>query len=195
MELSVAQAAALVGRSPRAVRAWIASGRLAARKTERGWFVRSEELPLTEAQREQVQRRSENVRSAVDAALPSRAAMSRDRRSRSLLDLDVYRLLLEQVAGLQARGAALSASHEVLRATTLARRAAISLAEGLVERMPAPRLRHLLDARRMLGKALAHLHLCEEGKSHAVPFEQQILPMLGGLLRWSTRSATRSPRR
>lgn len=49
MELSVAQAAALVGRSPRAVRAWIASGRLAARKTERGWFVRSEELPLTEA--------------------------------------------------------------------------------------------------------------------------------------------------
>ena len=46
---------------------------MAARKTERGWFVRSEELPLTEAQREQVQRRSENVRSAVDAALPSRA--------------------------------------------------------------------------------------------------------------------------
>ncbi|MGE0143449.1 MAG: excisionase family DNA-binding protein [Planctomycetota bacterium] len=58
MNLSIKEAAALLGRSPRAIRQWIECKRLPATRTARGYSVRSEDLPLTEAQRAAVQQRA-----------------------------------------------------------------------------------------------------------------------------------------
>lgn len=173
------------------MRAWIANGRLPARKSARGWLVRAADLPLTEAQRQRVQERAQQVRDVVDAALPSRAATARGHHARSLLDLDVFRLLGERIAALDADSARLLAAHDLRRAAQRSRAAALHLARALSSRIPDRRQQSLLAAQRDLAVAVALLHLAGAGPQQLAPFEQQILPMVGGLLRWSARRAER----
>lgn len=133
MDLSIKEAAALLGRSPRALRQWIESKRLAATRTARGYRVRSEDLPLTEAQRLSLKERAEVTRKIVDDLLPSRAATTLDRRRRSLLDLDAFRLARDATAQIHKLAAELSASHALASAARLARRGTRNLAEGAHE--------------------------------------------------------------
>ncbi len=79
MNLTVREAAVLLGRSPRTVRAQVARGVLPGRKVGGRWRLKRETLPLTEAQRRQLRRKAEAVRRAVDQALPEAASRRRGR--------------------------------------------------------------------------------------------------------------------
>ena len=92
MEISVREAASLLGRSRRTVRSQLARGELAGRKRAGRWHVDRRHLPLSAAQHQALQKKAEHVREAVDSTLPSRLAHDRCDRSRSVLDLDAFRI-------------------------------------------------------------------------------------------------------
>ncbi|MCK6504091.1 helix-turn-helix domain-containing protein [Myxococcota bacterium] len=109
MELTVREAATLLGRSPRAVRAQAARGELPAVKRGRQWLIVSEGVPLTPTQRRAVQARADSVRAVVEAALPGRDARSTGDRYRGLGDLEAFVLVRDAARGARALGAALPA--------------------------------------------------------------------------------------
>ena len=74
MELSIREAATLLHQSPRTVRDRAARGDLPAQKRDGHWVIRSEHLPLDARQQRAVQARADELRAALDAALPGRAA-------------------------------------------------------------------------------------------------------------------------
>ena len=74
MELSVREAATLMGRSPRTVRAQLARGELPGVKRGGRWRVQRRHLPLTEDQRRALQTKADGIRQLVDDALPGRTA-------------------------------------------------------------------------------------------------------------------------
>lgn len=169
MDLTVREAAVLLGRSVRTVRDQAARGALPARRSGRGWVIASDHLPLTEAQRRALQARAGMVRDVVDQALPSRDARSSGDARRSLADLDAFRALLElradasTTAALPDLDAALLAIGEAAwhwdreaKATAAERaRAALGRAEvrlRLASRAPPPALDALLH---QVGPAVA----------------------------------------
>jgi excisionase family DNA binding protein len=199
MDLSIREAAALVGRSPRAIRQWIASGRLPARKSGRSWLVRVEQLPLTDAQRARVGARADEARGVVEGCLPSRAAATRTRRRRSLLDLDAFRIARQAVRELEQAAGDLCATHDLRRAAAYAHRAVLRLGEGVHEFELPRKAARLNAARRGLAHSVALIHAAQDVPHGALlspleRIEQEVMPLIGGLLRWS-RQAPRSRRR
>jgi excisionase family DNA binding protein len=91
MELSVREAATLMGRSPRTVRAQVARGELPGIKKNGQWRIRRRHLPLTEAQHLALQEKAQNVRDAVESVLPSRIARHSSDRTKSIIDLEAFR--------------------------------------------------------------------------------------------------------
>jgi RNA-directed DNA polymerase len=69
MQLTIEEAAARLGKSPRQVRYLIQTNRLAARKFGGSWVIESENLPLSEGQTQALERRERQLRSAVEQAL------------------------------------------------------------------------------------------------------------------------------
>jgi hypothetical protein len=69
MDLSLADAATVLGRSPRQLRYLLRTGRIKARKIGTRWVISSADLPLTDAQRQGLAERAAAVRQAVDQAL------------------------------------------------------------------------------------------------------------------------------
>ncbi|MCA8957320.1 MAG: helix-turn-helix domain-containing protein [Planctomycetes bacterium] len=184
MELTIREAAPLLGRSTRAVRAWIARGQLPAHKRGNTWWIRSEDLPLTHHQRTGIQARADQVRQIVDDALPSRAARTRDRRSRSVVDLHAFRAgqeLLRELAALEPT--------ETRTQTARAIRAALlDLGAGTYEFDRATRAASFRRARRRLARTICRLVLAEQGAPElhvCARIENDMLPPIGGLLRWA----------
>ncbi len=69
IELSLQQAAALLGKSVRQVRYLVQQGRLPAHKSGRVWRIRSEDLPLSDGQRAAATDRRRALGAAVERAL------------------------------------------------------------------------------------------------------------------------------
>lgn len=69
MQLSITEAAHLMGKSPRQLRYMILQGALQAHKDGRRWVLDSESLPLTAGQRRATERRAGQLREAVEEAL------------------------------------------------------------------------------------------------------------------------------
>ena len=103
MDLSVREAATLMGRSPRTVRSQLARGELRGVKRGGGWWVDRMHLPLTEAQREALLNKADGVRDAVEDALATRTGR-RSGRFHSVADLDAFRLGAEVLASFRAAG-------------------------------------------------------------------------------------------
>lgn len=199
VEITIQQAAPLLGRSVRAVRARIARGDLAARKVDGEWRIPLDQIPLTAEQRADMQHRAELARQAVEAALPSRAADTRDRRRRSVADLTPFangRVLLEQVTA--------SSLDESIKEplARLLHGALLTLGEAAYEFDSRLRAHRFRRARRQLSRIAAMLLLI--GPQALVPttaqewrraIENEILPPLGGLLRWCEQHAARDRRR
>ncbi len=101
MELTVREAAVLLARKPRTIRAQLARGELPGKKRDGVWRLESRTLPLTEAQRGVLQRKADRVRQVVEGALPSRMAASAGQRSRSIADLDAFRRGAEVLADMR----------------------------------------------------------------------------------------------
>ena len=97
MDLSLTDAATLLGRSPRQLRYLIQQGKLVARKSGGRWVVASSNLPMTGAQRQAVAARASELRVATETSLvleqPIAAEVSEPstRPASSLLDLRAFR--------------------------------------------------------------------------------------------------------
>lgn len=189
MELTIREAAALMGVSQRTLRARAARGDIPARKRGGVWKIQRRDLPLTEGQRAGLQARAEQVRQAVEDALPSRLASHAGDRRRSLADLDAFRLCLrvrQDIAQAEPTDGRQRAQAELTAALEAIAEASLLYARGA-------KLDALDQARRAMGHAIAQL-LIEGGIPPKEPehtwlcnLEQNAVPAVAGLARWAAR--------
>ena len=197
MELSARQAATLLNRNLRTVRGQLARGELPGTKKNGRWVIRREDLPLTEAQRRGLQRKADRIRKTVEGVLPSRLARRPGDRSRSLVDLDVFRLGAELLNEIRKSGDVLD--------RPLRERVEASLEEALLDSAEASfqydrrlKLAALNQARGALARTSARLLLAagftpEDPVARWVQaLEHDILPAVAGFARW-TDSLGRKP--
>ncbi len=190
MELSVREAAVLLGRKPRTVRAQLARGELPGRKRRGVWRIDGRKMPLTEAQRIALQRKAERVRTAVDDALPSRMAVTPGQRSRSIADLDAFRRGAEVLREIRGTDEVLD---ERTREQTVAilEEALLTLAEGVKLFDKQHKLEALNRARSGLGRCVARLLLAgdippaDPAFSWVAAIETEVIPAVAGLARWA----------
>jgi excisionase family DNA binding protein len=78
MELTIREAATLLGRSERAVRAQVARKALPAVKRGGRWMTPRHALPLTDAQRQAVREKADDVRAAVESAVRKHLSSAED---------------------------------------------------------------------------------------------------------------------
>ena len=152
MELTITEAATLLGRSPRTVRAQVARGELPGFKRGGQWVIRREALPLSEAQRAALQQKAETLRGALEDALPPRLAQTAGQTRRGLADLDAFRLCDALHLAVRAAEADDSPGVPLDRAARLLERAALSVAEASAQFDRDARRRALLRARAALGR-------------------------------------------
>ena len=190
MELTVREAATLMGRSARTVRAQLARGELKGTRRSGRWHVQAEHLPLTAEQQKALQNRADSVRQAVDAVLPSRTASYKGQRRRSLVDLDAFRHGAEVLAQLRAD----SASDEI---TSRLEAALLSVAEAHYQYTPRLKRLALEKARAGMATTVGLLLLSGAGAPdhphHAAmeTLEASAIPALAGLARWVERMEQR----
>ena len=110
MDLTVREAATLLGCSARSVRARLVRGSLPGQKKGSTWTIPRDRLPLTELQRRKLQRKADAVRRAVEDVLPPfpsidlgilRRLLARRLRDREFLG--VVDRILEGAAGMYDR--------------------------------------------------------------------------------------------
>lgn len=170
MELSVAEAAALLGVSTRAVRGQLTRGALAGRKVGSQWRIDRATLPLTEGQRARIA----EVRAVVDAALPATGATSRGERSRSVADLDAFRLGAALLPDAHDADPALGEELD---------EALVPLGRAVHTFLRADKLAALADARARIAAVATRLHLRGHGNL-GTRVEREVLPALVGFARW-----------
>lgn len=182
MDLSVREAAQLLSRSERTVRAQLVRGELTGRKSGKVWLVRSEDLPVDETRRRELIRRADLAHAAVDEALPRSAREAR--RTRSVQEVEPFptaRALLERAKD-DPDPLPDSYAHHLREGT-------IELVYALEEFDPALRIASLRQVRRSWSGALAALLLGAPAVPRVhdaiVVLESELLPRLGGLLKWS----------
>ena len=90
MDLSLTQAAQLLGQSRRQVEYLIKTGRLTARKEGARWLVRDSDLPLSPGQRQAAERKSAALHAVAEEVLGERAPRTRY----SVMDLKAFRAAL-----------------------------------------------------------------------------------------------------
>lgn len=191
MELSIKEVATILGRSPRTVRAQVARGELPGVKRNGRWRVERRHLPLTEAQRRELQAKADSIRQAVEQAVPSRLARSHGQRTRSIVDLDAFRLgaeVLDMVRGTADEHLANVPRHRI---TGLIEGALLDLAEAAQQFDRELKLAAVNRARRRLSHALAALfigtgmHPEEPVLSLVTSLEHEVLPAVAGFARWA----------
>lgn len=192
MMLSLAQAATLLGKSPRQVRYMIKSGQLAASKVDNCWAIDEAALPLTAAQRSALETRAAAARDAFERALaPAEAATQRSReRYYSVTRLEAF-----------SRGEALYREARILLgddpACTLLFSALEHVTRGCHTYRPGDKARCFSEARTTASKALTHLLLGEgdiDGRRGlAERLEAEVLPRISGLLAACERRSRRRP--
>ncbi len=191
MKLSVREAATLLGRSPRTVRAQLARGDLPGKKHNGQWRIERRHLPLTEAQRNALQNKADAIRRTVDEVLPSRMARTSGQRSRSIADLDSFRRGAEILTEIRAADG--DALREPARERTVALLddALLALAEGIQLFDRELKLEALNRARASLARGAATL-LLEGGIPPAEPvfswvaaIEGEVIPAVAGFARWA----------
>jgi len=196
MQLSVREAATLLGQSPRTVRARVARGDLPGSKKNGRWMIDRRDLPLTEAQRRALQHKADSLRRTLEEALPTRLARTPGVRSRSIADLEAFRRGAELLR--EIRGNEVAPRHA--RAEHLIESALLALAEAVHQFDGELKLQCVQRARGQLSKAAAILFL-DAGEPPKDPLarwvvtlETEILPAVAGLARWAESLAGRRGR-
>jgi hypothetical protein len=98
MELSLTEAAHLLGKTERQIRYLLRNGSLRGRKDGPRWLVDRDSLPLTEAQRAQLQQRVQAAETAFQRAVAPAKKATDERRPFSVSDLDAFRIGIELLA-------------------------------------------------------------------------------------------------
>lgn len=199
MELTVREAATLLGRSGRTVRAQVARGEIPAVKKNGQWRIARHSLPLTEAQRRTLQGKADALRQTVESALSSRLAQTPGQRSRSVADLDAFRSGARLLGEMRAASDGNFAPFVRDRVARLVERALLSLAEAVFQFDREIKLAALLRTRASLARAVALL-LIEAGIPPAEPvlgwvvaLETEVIPAVAGFAVCRRSSRCRRP--
>ncbi len=176
MNLTLDEAAARLGKSPRQVRYMINAGRLQATKFGGRWMIDSGDLDLSEAQQQAVERKERQLRGAVEEGLglPEKA-----KRRYSVRDLKAFQI----GQPLHAQAAqALGADHP---ATGALRRVLEHLARGCHRFDRSEKAAAYRDARDAASAAVCELLLAdsEAAEPLVTAIEQELMAALAGLLR------------
>lgn len=187
MELSVKEAATIMGRSPRTVRAQLARGDLPGVKRDGRWWIERKNLPLTESQRQALQAKADDVRATVEKALPSRTARRSGDRSRSVADLDAFQLGAEVLALLRAAEPAQLDEATRLRACESLEKSLLALAEAALHFERRAKREALDRCRSLLASTVGILLLT--GQDDAVigwarQLEDGMASAVAGFARW-----------
>lgn len=187
MELSVREAATLMGRSPRTVRAQLARGDLPGIKRGGHWRVERRHLPLTEAQRQALEAKADSIRQVVENALPSRSATRTGERSRSVADLDAFRRGAEVLAALRAAEPGQIDEPTRRRADAALEASLLALSESALHFEHQAKREALDRCRSELARALALLLLLSRDEPVASwirQLEAGMAPAVAGFGRW-----------
>jgi excisionase family DNA binding protein len=198
VELSVREAAVVLGRSPRTVRAQLIRGDLPGVKRDGRWRIPKDALPLTERQRRALAAKADSIRAAVDAALPSRAATTPRSRIPCIDDSEAFRVGCDLL---------LRFREDVLLCDGVRGRVEGALQEAAVavhQYDPSLKLAALNRARRLLAEAAALLVLASTRQPAAteprVPgglqlaIETELLPVVSRAARRADRLQSRRDR-
>jgi hypothetical protein len=189
MELSVREAATLMGRSPRTVRAQLARGDLPGVKRDGRWRVDRRHLPLTEAQRRALETRADDVRATVDHAVSSRLARHGGDRSRSVADLDAFRIGSEVLKSLRAEPESLDEATRQ-RACESLETSLLALSEASLHFDRRAKREALDRCRSQLARTVGLLLLVRQDGPVATwvrQLEHGMAPAVAGLARWIDR--------
>lgn len=188
MKLTVREAATILGRSARTLRGQITRGEVTAVKKGSRWLLDSAVLPMTEAQRRALQARADEVRAAVEGALPPRTARTRGQGGYSVSSLDALRAIQSLLADMRPHdGGGAAAARRRLRAALL------DLCDGAHQYDRQVKVPLLIRARAGASRALGHLLLEADGVppepmlGWVVRLEGDVLPGIAGLLRRAER--------
>ena len=182
MELSLSEAARLLGKTERQVRYLIQTKQLKARKRRDRWIIRREDLPLSGGQRharDRKRRRAGEIASQVLAEpAGDEARTSGGKRTYSVRSLDVCELGIEVYRKLAtARTADKTALGHL-------REALEALAVGVHTFHYREKLTWLSRAREHASRAVMALLLAGgKNAAHVERIESSLLPALGGLIR------------
>ncbi len=193
MELSVREAATLMGRTPRAIRAQVASGKLPGRKKGGRWRISSEALPLDEARRRGLQAKADGLRRAVERVLPSRTASTSGDRRRSVADLGSFQAGSSLLRELADRGDEVLGTAAADQARELLQEALLDLSEAAHHYDRSAKLAACLRCRAGLARATGLLLLAAPDPQASPVFdwltllETEALPALAGFIRWVER--------
>jgi len=185
MELSLTEAARLLGKSERQMRYLIQEARIPGRKVHGHWVIRREDLPLSEGQVQAARQKTERAaRLAEEILRPEEEGSPKSHSIRQLRAYQVgaplYRDLVEKTG----------ADHP---ATGLMREALMLLACGYHEFESHGKAEHYGRARQQASRAVMAL-LIEDEESHrglVERLETSFLPALGGLIHQAERRGRR----
>jgi excisionase family DNA binding protein len=191
MDLSIREAAALLGRSRRTVRAQAARGEIPAIKRKGHWFIPRHQLPLTETQRRSLQGKAEAVRQTVEAALPSRLARTAGQRNRSIADLDAFRSGARLLAELRAAPLEVLPPAFLESVIDLLEQALLDLAEAIQQFDRELKLAASNRSRAAFARVAGWLLLAggippgEPVGAWVVALETEVIPAVAGFARWA----------
>lgn len=189
MNLSLSEAAIVLGQTERQVRYLIKTGRLVAKKEHGGrWVIASESLPLSEGQRQAMAERAATARQAVEKAIApvekaanvtTEETASSEKRHYSVNDFQVFQIgatLLREIG--VALGKENAAALQLF--TSLAR-----MTRGCHAFQPEEKAARFAEARELAADAVSHLLLEGEESARrglADRLEQTYIPKLAALV-------------
>ena len=176
MKLTIDQAAAHLGKSARQVRYLIKNGRLNAVKDGKRWLIDSDDLPLSEARHQFVDRKERQLRAAVEEGLGLDPEGKKPRFS--LRDIKAYQI------GMPLRRRCAELLGDEHRATRALSRSLELLAIGCHRYRHADKAAAYGEARDYASRALFALFLdgTPDAEAIAVEIEQQLMAPFAGLL-------------
>lgn len=178
VELTIEQAANLLGRSARQVRYLISTGKLPARKSGRQWRVSSEDLPRSPGQQAAADRRANKLEASIDQALEP---------------TNTRRYSLTRIKAFAVGRPVLAEIHQTLgpnHPSGVHLQAALEqIAIGCHRYRSAEKGEAYRTARDLVSRAACALALTEAPEAQALltRIEQELLPAVAGLIRRTER--------
>lgn len=173
MDLSLDEAAVLLGKSARQLRYLVAQGRIPARKEGTRWMFRREDLPISQATQA---RREQHLDALTDIVEDTLQIKHRPPRF-SLADLKAFQVCRPLYLDVVAAHGAEHAAALALKTTLLA------LGAGCHRFHPADKTAAYRDARDAASAAATELMINDPDSPLARRVEQELMPAVAGLLR------------
>jgi hypothetical protein len=178
VDLSLAEAARMLGSSERQLRYMIKTGRVKAKKHEGRWLIDSSKLPMSEGQLRMREQKAAELAQTVHEALGPHLKPP-GRKLYSVRDVLAFGHVLTASRTAREKLGESNAAADALE------RAAVSLACGCHRFHPREKTDGFRDAREQVCAAVARLYLAGGAAAEelALGLERDVLPLLAGLLR------------